>query len=140
MAKKNAISLIGRIRDESNKLILSELEKHGVTEIAPSHGGIFLALYRHHRLTMKELSEEISRSKPTVTVLVNKLLKLGYIEKRKDLTDQRISYITLTEKGEALKPIFDEVSHTLNTLVYGNMSEDEQTRFEETLNKILDRF
>lgn len=140
MTKKNAISLISRIRDEANKLIMSELEKHDVTEIVPSHGGIFLALYRFERLTMKELSEAIHRTKPTVTVLVNKLVSLGFVQKQKDVNDNRVTYISLTKKGKALEGVFQEVSSTLNEVVYGGLSSEEQIQLETILNKVLGRF
>ncbi|MDQ0171563.1 MarR family transcriptional regulator [Paenibacillus tundrae] len=41
-------------------------------------------------LTMQELSKLIDRDKSIVTVLVDKLVKIGYIHKEKDLKDTRI--------------------------------------------------
>jgi DNA-binding Lrp family transcriptional regulator len=67
---------------------------------------------------MKDLADKIHRTKPTVTVLVDKLVELGYVTKEKSYEDSRVTYISLTEKGAALKPVFTEISDTLNALVY----------------------
>lgn len=47
---------------------------------------------------MKELAEKIFRKKPTVTVLVDKLVTLGYVIKEKSKADSRVTFIKLTEK------------------------------------------
>ncbi len=140
MLKKTAVSLIGRIRDSANRLIISELEKHGVEGIVPSHGDILACLYQNGPVPMKDLAGYIHRTKPTVTVLVNKLVELGYVTREKDGGDNRITYTKLTEKGVALQPVFNEVSTRLNEVVYGGLTELEGENFEKILGKILRRF
>ncbi|WP_416829371.1 MarR family winged helix-turn-helix transcriptional regulator [Ectobacillus polymachus] len=140
MIKKNAVALISRLKENSDRLILSELEKHGVKGIAPSHGGILVALYEKQKVTMKELAERIKRTKPTVTVLVNKLVDSGYIKKEKDPQDNRVTYISLTEKGKDLEQIFYQVSSTLNDVIYGDLTEEEQEQLEHILTNRLNRF
>lgn len=140
MIKKNAVALISRLKESTDQLILSELEKHGVEGIAPSHGGILLVLYRKKKVTMKELAEGINRTKPTVTVLVNKLVQFGYVSKEKDPHDNRVTYISLTEKGKELEQIFYTVSSTLNDVMYGDLTEEEQEQLEQMLTNRLNRF
>ncbi|CAI8767565.1 Transcriptional regulator [Brevibacillus sp. IT-7CA2] len=140
MIKGNAASLISHIRDVVNKLIISELEKHGVEGIVPSHGDILLCLYKHDNVTMKELAEYIHRTKPTVTVLVNKLVACGYVIREKDVNDNRITYIKLTQRGMELQPIFQEVSNRIREMMYGGLSETEGELLENLLEKVLQRF
>ncbi|MED1919089.1 MarR family transcriptional regulator [Bacillus thuringiensis] len=140
MIKGNAASLISHIRDAVNKLIISELEKHGVEGIVPSHGDILLCLYKHDNVTMKELAEYIHRTKPTVTVLVNKLVACGYVIREKDVNDNRITYIKLTQRGMELQPIFKEVSNRIREMMYGGLSEAEGELLENLLEKVLQRF
>lgn len=83
MLKNNAAALIGTIRDSINKLIVSELESNGIEGIVPTHGGILMFLYQKDGLSIKELTQKISRQQPTVTVLIDKLVKLGYVERKK---------------------------------------------------------
>jgi len=83
MKNKNLIALMSRVTENANKLIVHELRKRGVEGIVPSHGGILLFLFDEEKYTMRELAEKIYRTKPTVTVLVDKLVTLGYVIKEK---------------------------------------------------------
>ncbi|SDL75381.1 MarR family protein [Dendrosporobacter quercicolus] len=85
---------------------------------------------------MKVLAERIHRTKPTVTVLVDKLVDLGYVTKEKSYEDNRVTFIALTEKGVALKPVFTMISDKLNTIVYNGISDTEAENLERILEKI----
>ncbi len=134
--KKNVVALVSRITEKAHKLIVRELEARGVDGIVPSHGGILGNLFTGERYTMKDLAEKIHRTKPTVTVLIDKLVGLGYVTKEKSREDSRVTFIRLTEKGLELKPIFIEVSERMNTIVYKDLSEEEANYLEATLEKI----
>ncbi|GAB1159738.1 MarR family transcriptional regulator [Paenibacillus illinoisensis] len=133
MPKYNAIALIARIRDHVNKRIVQELEQHNVTGIVPSHGDILMFLYREDSLSIKMLAERVHRTQPTVTVLVNKLEKLGYVERSKSVEDSRVTMIRLTEQGRQLKPIFEQVSETIQDMVYGGMTDEQAEQLESLL-------
>jgi len=140
MNKYNAAALISRINDQAQKLITTELEAQGIEGIVPSHGGVLMFLYQKDGLSVTELAEAIGRTQPTVTVLVNKLEKLGYVKRVKSQTDQRVTLIALTSKGRELEPIFRSVSARLNEKLYGNLSKDEGLELERLLDKITHRF
>lgn len=82
---------------------------------------------------MKEIAEIIDKDKSTITSLIHKLITLGYVKKKKDLSDNRIKMISLTAKGRALKPLFMEISDKLKTKAYQCVSEQER----EILNILL---
>jgi len=140
MSKGNAITLISRIREKANRLIVHELEEHGITGIVPSHGDILYFLYLEKRCTMKDLAAKIHRSKPNVTVLINKLVEYGYVKKEKSADDNRVTYISLTEKGEGLRPVFFYVSKKLRKAVYGGLSEEESESLEKLLQMVYEGF
>ncbi|MDM5339096.1 MarR family transcriptional regulator [Fictibacillus enclensis] len=140
MIKYDTASMVGKIRDAVNNLILSELNKHGVNGIAPSHGDILVSLYEKNGLSVKELAEKIHRTQPTVTVLVDKLQKLDYVQRIKSWEDSRVTLINLTERGIELEPIFREISKKLNTVIYGGLTDTEKEELEHFLEKILNRF
>ncbi|ABO48856.1 transcriptional regulator, MarR family [Desulforamulus reducens MI-1] len=140
MRKGNALSIISRIREKATKLIIRELESHGVEGIVPSHGDILVILFHGEKFTMKELAAKIHRTKPTVTVLIEKLVQYGFVEKEKSHTDSRVTYIKLTKKGFELKPIFDDISAKLNGILYGDLTEEESEALERLLNDVNSRF
>lgn len=133
MRHNNAIALMSRIREKANRFIIRELAGHGVEGIVPSHGEIMVRLFAGKDYTMQELAAEIHRTKPTVTVLVDKLVHYGYVTKEKSLQDSRVTYIKLTERGSALKPVFQDISHKLNNLVYKDLTEQEAILLEKML-------
>ncbi|GMA97745.1 MarR family winged helix-turn-helix transcriptional regulator [Pelosinus sp. IPA-1] len=140
MRQNNAIALMSRIKEKANRFIVRELEKHGVQGIVPSHGEIIVHLFDSKEYTMKELAEKIHRTKPTVTILIDKLVDYGYVTKEKSLEDSRVTYIKLTNKGLELKPIFIKISDKLNGFVYDGLTEPEAVFFEKMLSNINKRF
>lgn len=136
MNKYLAISMISQIRNEYTNFIESELKDRGIEGLVVSHGNILDILYNNNgRLTMKEISEGINRSKSTVTQLVDKLLAYGYVTKEADSTDKRISYIVLTESGMGIKKDFKEISDRVIQEFFQGFTEEEA----ETLLILLDR-
>lgn len=134
---KHLLSLISKIHEKGNRFIIDELKKNGITELAPSHGDILFCLYKNGKMTMKDIALCIHRTKPTVTVLVNKLEKLNYLKKDLSSEDNRYTYVTLTEKGEKFKFIFEEISNKLNNMLYENITDNEAIILEKLLTKIL---
>jgi len=132
--------MISKIRDSINKMINTELEKHGVTDIVSSHGDVLSVLYHHDGLPVKTLAEKIRRTQPTISVLVNKLEKLGYVERTQSKEDNRVTLVRLTEKGRRLQPIFQQISTELNERIYGNLNEAEKEQLETLLERIFQRF
>lgn len=137
MKPRITIARISKIADKAHRFIIQELEKRGIYGIVPSHGGILSFLYSHDDITMKELAEKIHRSKPTVTVLVDKLVALGYVLKEKSDTDSRVTYIRLTEQGKAFQKDFQEISQNLNERVFQGISEVEMNMVDPILEKIM---
>ena len=134
---KQALSLISKIHEKGDKFIVEQLNANGIKELVPSHGDILAVLYQHKKLTMKEIAQKINRTKPTVTVLVNKLEKLGFIKREKSSEDSRLTYILTTQKGDEFKPVFEKISEDLNKMLYKNLSEQEANLLDSFLKKMM---
>ena len=85
---------------------------------------------------MKDIADTIHRTRPTVTVLVDKLEKTGYLKREISQEDNRYTYIVLTKKGQDFKPVFEKISQNLNDMLYKNLSEQEADILENLLQKI----
>ena len=66
-----------RLREIGNTFILTELEKAGLCDIAPSHGDVLGQLLECDSRNMSELALHAHRTKSTVTALVAKLERNG---------------------------------------------------------------
>ena len=133
---RNLLALISKIHEKGNRFIIEQLKKNGADGLVPSHGDILVCLYEQDKMTMKDIADKIHRTRPTVTVLVDKLEKLGYIEREISQEDSRYTYIVLTKKGQDFKPIFEKISEDLNNLLYKNLTEQESNILDNLLQKI----
>lgn len=132
---KEALSYISKIQEKGNRFIVEQLNKNGIKELVPSHGDILAVLYKDGKTTMKEIADKIHRTKPNVTVLVNKLKRLGYVKREDSKTDSRYTYIVLTQKGKSFETVFKDISKKLNKKLYKNFSDNEYKKFETYLKK-----
>ena len=133
---RNLLSLISTIHEKGNRFIIEELKKYGIEGLVPSHGDILVCLYGQDKMTMKDIADKIHKTRPTVTVLVDKPEKLGYLKREISQEDSRYTYITLTKKGQDFKPIFEKISEDLNNLLYKNLSKKESDILEKLLQKV----
>jgi len=93
-------------------------------------------IYKRKEVTLTELADHFSISKPTVNEVINHFIDNGIVEKRKSESDKRINYIYLTEIGEILA--------TTNTLesnrAVDKMYEKLNKKDIKALSKIFDKF
>lgn len=77
-------------------------------------GGMYVlgSLKRNGVLSMSDIGKCLSMPKPHVTVIVDRLVEEGYVERHDDPHDRRIVNILITEKGlkdfEEIKQIVSE--------------------------------
>jgi DNA-binding MarR family transcriptional regulator len=133
-------AVIGNINTKINLLIVEELNKHGISGLVPTHGGILHYLSNNGKVTMKELSVAIKRDKSTVTALVKKLLAYGYVKKEQCGHDHRTIYVSLTEKGVGLEPMVADISEVMLNRVWLGISDKEQEDVIKILKKIEANF
>jgi len=86
----------------------------------------YLKLIRDNKnATFSELAEAFNISKPTLTETINKFLKAKLVQKTRSSTDQRVYYISLTQKGEILAMTNELESKKAVTKIYERLSEEE---------------
>ena len=134
---KDMLSLVSKIHEKGNRFIIEELKNNGAEGLVPSHGDILVCLYRNGKMTMKDIANCIHRTKPTVTVLVDKLEKLGYLKRETSDEDSRSTNIVLTQKGKDFQATFEKISEELNKMLYKNLSPEESELIEKLLRKVI---
>lgn len=130
------IRRIGGIHDSIHRFISGYIEQCEKECLVPSHGELLTALFSGREFTMGDLAREIRKTKPTVTVLVEKLVRCGYVIRERDARDGRISYIRLTEKGWGLKPVLEDTLSSLEMRLFSGFTVQEKNNLEEMLFRI----
>ena len=138
--KDYTIHFISKIRRKAGNFIEKELKDHGIDDLIFSHGSILSVLYQHDRLMLSEIAELVGKDKSTITQHANRLAELNYIKKEKSKEDKRVTCVTLTEKGEAIRKDFEEISEKLIARAYDGFSEEEQIIFLMLLKKLYSNF
>ncbi len=125
------------IVEGANGIILSELKRHGIEDILPCHGDLLQVLLSTERISVSDLAQRTRRTKSTVSVLVEKLVKAGYVCKEKSTEDSRVTFVRLTEKGKSLEAVMQAVSVTLNDKLTAPLTQEEAAALEVLLEKVV---
>lgn len=94
-------------------------------KVHPGAGGMLWALRKNNGMSQKEIAKKLGITPPSMTVMIKKLEGEGYIVKKQDEKDQRITRIFITEKGEEIAYHMESVLKMLEKEAFANMSEEE---------------
>ncbi len=92
-------------------------------------------IHRRKEVTLTELADHFSISKPTVNEVINHFMENGIVMKRKCESDKRINYIYLTEIGEVLATTNTLESRRAVDKIYERLTKKDI----KTLAKIFDK-
>lgn len=84
---------------------------------------------------LKDLGRTLILDSSTLTPLINKLVKKGFLEKIKQTRDERYVMISLTEKGKELQDKALDIPEKLKDCI--SITEEEQKQLYTVLYKIL---
>ncbi|GAA3413488.1 MarR family winged helix-turn-helix transcriptional regulator [Paenibacillus hodogayensis] len=80
-------------------------------DVHPGQPPVLFELSRHDGLRQNELAAKMRVKPATVTVMLNRMVKNGHVERRADPSDQRVWRVYLTDKGRSA---VKEVHEALN--------------------------
>lgn len=133
-------SYLPRAHHRSRIFMDEELRKKGITDLGYSHIRIMIVLYVFKTLSMKEITEKISKDKSTVTILVNKLEKKGYVRKRVCSKDRRVMHLELGERAEEVIGVIFDVSEIFHRKVEQILEKDEIDTLKRIMSKLLEKW
>lgn len=96
---------------------------------------VMMYFFHEKKSNLKRIGKAMMLDSSTLTPLLKKLEKKGYIIREKSLTDERNLLVSITEKGEELKPKLKRVQTKIKKM--GNMTEEEINQLHEMLYKLL---
>ncbi|WP_242370489.1 MarR family winged helix-turn-helix transcriptional regulator [Adlercreutzia muris] len=127
---------IAQIKQLQDRVFNRLLDEEGI-DITGSQGRILFILWKEDALSLTEISERASLAKNTVTVIVDRMVAKGVLQRDADLHDRRQAIISLTDKAKAMRNDYEKVSQRMNSLFYEGFTEDERQAFENYLARIL---
>ncbi len=118
------------------KVVLKEVG----ADMAPHHMMIMKMLQESGPLSSSEIGEMLSIAKSQITHSVDKLVKLGLVEREHDTEDRRKIEISLTNKGRSILEKVDKTigNHLKEKLAI--LSDDELEKLTESFRYIAEAF
>ena len=135
--QRQAGFLMAKIRQVGGRISDRILRQYGV-EINSAQGRIMFALWQTDGISINELAKKTQLKKSTLTSMLDRLEKMGYVKRQRSKKDRRIILIYRTEKDKALESKYVDVSREMTKLFYKGFSNQQIDRFEKDLRRILD--
>lgn len=120
------------------KLQKSYLE-NGI-EVTPIQGMLLFFLLKNDGSSLTQISQGLMLENPTVTGLIDRLEKSGYVKRSDHPTDRRIYLVYLTRKGTLAAKKALPIVKGLNEQIKEDYSETEIESFKKILIGTLNKF
>ena len=111
------------------------LKDISVTEV---HTIDAIGMYEHR--TMSEVAQDLRITVGTLTTAINKLLKKGYVDRKRGEEDRRSVMITLTRKGKLAYRIHDRFHSNMVHATIDGLNEEEEEVLIKSLEKLNNFF
>jgi len=128
--------LMAKIRQVGGRIAERILREYNI-EITAAQGRIMFALWQQDGISINKLAKKTQLGKSTLTSMLDRLEKMGYIKRQRSGKDRRKILIRRTKKDRALEGKYVEVSQQMTRLYYKDFSKNEIDRFEKDLARIL---
>ena len=100
--------------------MLRELDLH------VGQDNLLCKLWRDDGITQMQLTEYLNCEPPTVTNMVKTLEKKGFVYRKKDSVDGRVSRVYLTEKGSAVREPIEQIWHKQQDKLLNGLSAEDR--------------
>ncbi len=131
-------SLLSQVHQVCNRVWNRILREHGMDDLEGARGRVIFALWGSEGIPVKTLSQKTSLDKSTLTGIIDRLQRDGYIKKVPDEKDKRSTLVFLTGKEKEFLSRVGLVSDEMNSIFYKGFSDEEIVLFDSMLERILD--
>ena len=129
----SAIFNVGRLIKE--KIILSECLK----DFTYSEFEVLKFIKNKKNITMKSISDHLHIKPPSITPMIDSLIKKGNIRRIQSKGDRRVIYIALTQKGEkSLQKKFKNI-HMIIRKVFEELNDKDKKNLIKIFEKIHEK-
>jgi DNA-binding MarR family transcriptional regulator len=122
----------------SLEILKSRLSHTSLDHLTFSHYEYLDRIYQMINPTLSELADDMKLSKPSVTVMVNKLIKEGLVEKVQDDVDKRVFHVQLTKLGHDVISIEKDAFMELTKEILNKLNDTEKETLMALLQKAVD--
>ena len=129
--------MMSKIHQLAGRIFNRLLKKYGIEELNSAQGRIMFTLWEKNNISISELSERTQLEKSTLTGMLDRLEKDGFIERVPSKEDRRKILIRSFDKNLSYREKFVKVSDEMLSMYYKDFTSAEIDVFEKNLERIL---
>jgi MarR family transcriptional regulator, organic hydroperoxide resistance regulator len=99
---------------------------------------VLLRLWRRDGLSPSELADRLGVEPPTVTNMLSRMEKAGFLERRRDSKDARCTRVYLTKRGRELRESVERRWDAVEERAFARLTAEEETLLRGLLARIHD--
>jgi DNA-binding MarR family transcriptional regulator len=138
LTRENLGWLLAKASQRWNDDLGDAFRDAGFPDVRPSYGAVLVPLFEQDDLRIGELAARSGLSKQAMTTLVRSVEEAGLVSRTRDSNDGRAFRISLTPRGEQLRPVAEQVLADLATRVRERLSESELETLKTSLRKVVE--
>ena len=131
-------TLLSQVHQVCGRVWNKILRDNNMADLEGARGRIIFALWGKDGVPIKTLCEKTSLDKSTLTGIIDRLERDGYITKKPSETDKRSTLISLTGKEQEFAQNVQKVSNQMNKIFYKGFTDEEILQFDSMLEIILE--
>ncbi|HLV51403.1 MAG TPA: MarR family transcriptional regulator [Flavobacterium sp.] len=120
VSSENKYNLLsGRVALLLNRFLSQQFKNKGIS-LTREQWSVLAVLWKTDGCSQQMIANSTSRDKPSVTRLIDNLVKEGYVKRKSHENDRRLNLIFLTEKGKKVeKSVMEIVDDTIEKATNG---------------------
>ena len=130
-------TLLSQVHQVCGRVWNKILRENDMADLEGARGRVIFALWGKDGVPIKTLCEKTSLDKSTLTGIIDRLERDGYIKRKPSETDKRSTLICLTGKEQEFAKNVQKVSNQMNKIFYKGFSDEEIVQFDSMLERIL---
>ena len=138
MKKTKGGTLLSQVHQVCARVWNKILRENNMADLEGARGRVIFTLWGKDGVPIKSLCEKTSLDKSTLTGIIDRLERDGYIERKQSETDKRSTIISLTGKEQEVANHVQKVSDQMNSIFYKGFTDEEITKFDTMLQRILE--
>jgi DNA-binding MarR family transcriptional regulator len=127
------VHLLSKVCEHKHRRMHEGLDALGLYRGQPS---MLRALWERDGMTHSELAERLDRCPATITKMVQRMEKAGFVERRSDPRDERLSRVYLTPAGWTVKSAVEDVWAALERQLVIGLTEPEVALLRSLLTRV----
>ncbi|MEW6033802.1 MAG: MarR family transcriptional regulator [Chloroflexota bacterium] len=134
-ARKHICFNLGRVMRRVQEYYKQRLEPYGLT---PAQFFVFNALWSRDGMNLSELADEVSLDNSTLTGIIDRMEKGGFVVRRQDPDNRRATGVFLTPKAREVGPEIMKLADELDAILRRPFSREQMDSFETVLRELAE--